>query len=90
MDSKNKAKELVQSFLPNVYCYVGSGMLTNDYDKNIALDYAKNCANITVIELINETTAIWEIIGDDLITYPEFWIDVSYQINLLTYEDFKK
>ena len=28
MDPKEKARELIDKFLPNVYCYLGSGMLT--------------------------------------------------------------
>jgi len=86
LNSKEKAKDLIEKFLPNVYCYMGSGMLSNDYDKNVALMYAKKCALIAVQELINETTCLWKIIGDDLITYPEFWISVKEEIENYQYE----
>lgn len=30
MTAKEKAIELVDKFMPKVYCYLGSGVLTND------------------------------------------------------------
>lgn len=42
--AKQKAKELIEWFMPRMYCYMGSGMLTNTYDESIALDNAKQCA----------------------------------------------
>ena len=52
MEAKEKAKELVDKFMPYMYCYMGSGMLSNDYDINVALSYAKKCAIIAIDECI--------------------------------------
>ena len=41
---KEYAEELIKFFLPKMYCYFGSGMLTNHYDEKVALDNAKKCA----------------------------------------------
>jgi hypothetical protein len=52
MTPKEKAEELVLKFTPYMYCYMGSGMLSNDYDKNVVLDFAKKCAIISVEETL--------------------------------------
>lgn len=55
-----KANEILESFKPLVYCYMGSGMLSDDYDENVALSNAKQCALIHVdgiIETLNEFKA---------------------------------
>ena len=41
---KEYAEELIKFFLPKMYCYFGSGMLTNHYDEKVALGNAKECA----------------------------------------------
>jgi hypothetical protein len=38
---------LKEKFLPRMYCFMGSGMLSNTYDKDIAEDNAKECEKIT-------------------------------------------
>lgn len=38
---------LKEKFLPKMYCYFGSGMLTNLYDEKVAESNAKECENIT-------------------------------------------
>jgi hypothetical protein len=48
---KEKAKELVEKFKPYMYCYMGSGMLSNDYE-NVVLDFAKKSSLIAVDEII--------------------------------------
>ena len=52
MNTQDKASELVLKFTPYMYCYMGSGMLSNDYDKTIVLDFAKKCAIISVREIL--------------------------------------
>jgi hypothetical protein len=37
---------LREKFLPKMYCYFGSGMLTNSYDEKVAEDNAKECEQI--------------------------------------------
>lgn len=39
-----KAKELVDFYLPKVYCYVGSGFMTGTEDEDYKLKLAKECA----------------------------------------------
>ena len=52
MNPKEKAKELIEKLLPNVYCYLGSGMLINEYSEEVALSNAKKQALICVDEII--------------------------------------
>ena len=52
MSPKEKAKELIEKFIPNVYCYLGSGMLTNEYSEEVALVNAKKQALTCVNEII--------------------------------------
>ena len=49
---KQKAKELVSKLKPHMYCFMGSGMLTNTYDEQVALSEAKKCALMWVEEII--------------------------------------
>jgi hypothetical protein len=37
---------LKEKFLPRMYCFFGSGMLTNSYDEKVAEDNAKQCEKI--------------------------------------------
>ena len=52
MNAQEKASELVLGFLPYMYCYIGSGMLINDYDGGVALNFARKCATISVDEVL--------------------------------------
>ena len=54
----SQAKELIDKFIPNVYCYLGSGMLTNHYDDDVAVLNAKKQATICVEEIIKELRAV--------------------------------
>jgi hypothetical protein len=38
---------LIEKFLPRMYCFMGSGMLSNTYDKDVAEDNAKYCEQVT-------------------------------------------
>ncbi len=49
---QEKAEELVDKYKPFVYCYMGSGMLSNDYDENVVFRNAKECALIAVDEIL--------------------------------------
>jgi hypothetical protein len=42
----NKIMTLREKFLPKMYCFLGSGMLTNSYDEKVAEDNAKQCGQI--------------------------------------------
>ena len=53
MKAKEKAEELVFNYQPYVYCFLGSGMLTNTVDKDVEKNNAKQCALIVVDEMIN-------------------------------------
>lgn len=37
---------LREKFLPKMYCFFGSGMLTNSYDEKVAESNAKECEKI--------------------------------------------
>lgn len=51
---KNQAIELVKKLLPQMYCYMGSGMLANYYDHEVALKNAKECCKIFETPLLDE------------------------------------
>lgn len=52
MKTQEKALELIEKMKPYVYCYMGSGMLTNDYDERTAIKCAKECAIIAVDQIV--------------------------------------
>jgi hypothetical protein len=52
MTPKEKAEQLISNFSPYVYCYMGSGMLTNTCDDEAIKMNAKQCALIAVDEMI--------------------------------------
>ncbi len=64
MTPKEEALELINKFLSKVYCYIGSGMLSNDYDESVANENAKECALIAVnkiLEIFPNTVSTFEI-----------------------------
>ena len=80
MKAKEKAQELVNKHIPLVYCYMGSGMLTNDYDEKIAIGNAKKSALISVDEILDSYTnekSNGFIISDKIIPY---WEEVKQEI----------
>ena len=48
---------LREKFLPRMYCFMGSGMLSNTYDKDVAEDNAMECEKIA--EEFAAEFAIW-------------------------------
>jgi hypothetical protein len=44
MTPKEAAEQIVEKYMPMMYCYLGSGMLTNSYDEGVAKSNAKSCA----------------------------------------------
>jgi hypothetical protein len=86
MSVKDKAIELVNGFMPHVYCFMGSGMLSNTYDKDIAFMNAKKCATFAV------DNVMWSL--DNAIptqgnkeTYLEYWDRVKLEIEKLNIEE---
>lgn len=61
MEAKEKAQELIEKYKPYVYCYAGSGMLTNDYNEEVATMCAKQCALVAVEEVISEIKESLEV-----------------------------
>lgn len=55
-----KANELVDKFTPYMYCFMGSGMLSNDYDEHIVRDNAKKCALIAIDAIISQLEEMLE------------------------------
>ena len=48
-------EELIELIKPYMYCYMGSGMLTNEYDETVAIMMAKNTLEALKPYLINTT-----------------------------------
>ena len=76
MTPKQKAESLVNGFKPNMYCYIGSGMLSDDYSESAALKNAKECAQTVCNEVIEEVTS-----GPWLKSQVEYWKAVKAEIN---------
>ena len=84
MNPKDKAKELMSNFRPYMYCYIGSGMLTNDYNEKVVLDYAKHCSLICVEQILNNPKNTMRDLSEDL--HDEFWNEVKQELNNIKYE----
>jgi hypothetical protein len=52
MEAEDKALELVNRFRPMMYCYSGSGMLTDSVEDSVILQNAKNCAIVVVDNIL--------------------------------------
>ncbi len=74
-----------------MYCYSGSGMLSNDYDQGVAMANAKKCALLFVSEILIAMTDLQENIEtqeeadvfkpDERILY---WQEVRDEINKIS------
>lgn len=53
MTPKEKAQKLVDNYKPIMYCFVGSGMLTNSFNENEQLKNAKFGALMLVNEVLD-------------------------------------
>jgi hypothetical protein len=73
-----KAKELIEKFMPHMYCYMGSGMLSNDYDEKVAKDNAKQCALIAVDEIINAFSTLRNCVFTDDATNNDIDNEIAY------------
>lgn len=83
MSSKEKAKELVDKFIPNVYCHLGSGMLTNTYDDDVALINAKKQAKICVDEILKSKSKPNTNYTIEVLEDIEYWREVLTEIDKL-------
>ena len=83
MNPKEKAKELIEKLLPNVYCYLGSGMLTNEYSEEVALSNAKKQALICVDEMLKEHENLLLIYISESKKRVIFWQEVKQEIGRL-------
>ena len=75
---------LKEKFLPRMYCFMGSGMLSNTYDKDIAEDNASECEKIADDYAIE--FALW-LRKEDTPENAEKWFGYSDQDML---NEFKK
>lgn len=80
MTAKNKAKELIESFLPDMYCFMGSGMLSNDYDFKVALTNAKACSERLVRNIYMELNELFPNKEGKWGVRMYYWKDVSTEI----------
>jgi len=81
MTAKEQAVKLVLRYKPFVYCYMGSGMLSNTYDEDVALNMAKQCALIAVETVLESNPTLINCDGSEL-NYA-YWIDVKKEIENL-------
>jgi len=79
-DPKEKAKELIESFLPDMYCFMGSGMLSNDYDYKVALNNAKACSERAVRNMHTELDEIYPNKDGKWRSRMDYWKEVSMEI----------
>lgn len=79
MTPQEKAQELIAKFKPYMYCYMGSGMLTNDYDEGTTIAFAKKCSLIMVDEILERSKVPRK---DDYYNIEnKFWQDVKEALN---------
>lgn len=76
MTAKEKAKELIEKYSPMMYCYMGSGMLSNDYDEKVVRENAIQCAKIAVDEIIANT----DMYVGNLNPKWSFWQEVKQEL----------
>lgn len=86
-DPKTAAISLVEKYMPMMYCYLGSGMLSNSYDENVARSNAKACAIIVCDEIINtiykdEFWADYDV-SKEFLDERNYWKSVKEQISKL-------
>lgn len=77
MSPEEKAHKIVEKMKPYVYCYMGSGMLTNTYDEKVATITAKQCALITVDEMLIHVNMMDD--GEAI----RYWKEVKQEIEKL-------
>lgn len=79
---KQKAKDLIEKHKPFVYCYLGSGMLSNTIDDDVILMMAKKCAHITVDEILESYFRDYELRKDKTYWHPyDYWLKVKNEID---------
>lgn len=86
MTPKEKAKELIGYYYPFVYCYAGSGMLTNTVSKEAIVLNAKQCALIAVAEILltlNKDIKDLDVVGNVLLDLIDYWKEVKQEIENL-------
>lgn len=66
-DPKTAADEIVAKHKPRMYCYMGSGMLSNDYDDNVATQNAIETGILEVQACIELLRSLYYI--DSAIVY---------------------
>lgn len=54
MNTKEKTKYFLTRISPLMYCYSGSGMLSNNYDEAVVLNNSKECLKILITEILND------------------------------------
>ncbi|RYC70719.1 hypothetical protein [Spirosoma sordidisoli] len=81
MTPKEKAIELTLGILPYAYCYMGSGMLTNDYDQRVALDSARMAAS-NVLDSIAQVEQEAKLVA--------YWLAVKSELPRITFDDLPK
>lgn len=89
MTPKEKAIELVKKMLPQMYCYMGSGMLSNEYDIDVAVNMAKQCVQITIDEIDSALREVDWMEVQNLDRTSMWWQTVLDEVNKITSNDIK-
>jgi hypothetical protein len=84
MTPKEKALDLVRSFKPMMFCYMGSGMLSNEYDVDVAVNNAKRCAEIACGQLVAAAQWAAHVPNAPEIETAEYWLKVQSAISNIT------
>lgn len=81
MNPKEKVQELINLYKPHMYCYLGSGMLTNDYDESVVIHNAKKCVSYYIDGMIEQWNTYHTINPTELAELQlKYWSEVKKEI----------
>lgn len=85
MEPKEKYLEILITFLPHMYCYRGSGMLSNTYDKDVASRHAKECTMYHIEQMIEQ----WDLLHTiDPTPFIEKQLKYWYEVKKVAHENY--
>lgn len=84
MTAKEKVEKLIEQYTPHMYCYMGSGMLTNTYDEDIVSRNAKECVGYYISDMIEQWSNYHIINPTELVEKQlKYWLNVKKELNNL-------
>jgi hypothetical protein len=82
MPPKERVQQIIEMFLPHMYCYLGSGMLTNTYDEDIALYNAKACTSYYIAGMVEQWDNYHTINPTELAEMQlKYWLEVKKELH---------